>query len=449
MSITDKYINSLYELMQVEFPDPIISHAKKCLLDYLGVTFAGAAMLREKANRFLNYSENHNNDIAVIGFNRKSNLYNAALVNGMSAHIAELDDGVRQGSIHLGAPIISALLPVAQQYQLSGNDLLRGIIIGYEAAIRLASAIQPSHRNKGYHVTGTCGTIGVALGTGSALRFSQQQMKNALSAAATSSSGMLNVTKGASELKPYNAGQAAVSGLIAALIARAGFNGAVDVLAGEWGFINMMTEKSKLSLLETGFEGKWGIEKVYMKPYAACRHCHPAIEAALILKQQHDIDFLEQISKVNVFTYHSATTGHDHTEVYGITDAKMSTPYSIAVALVTGKAGIEAYSEEMIHNNQIMELAKKIKVISDDSIDALVPEKRPATVEIIMHNQKQFSLRIDLAKGEPENPIMVEDMNEKFNSLAMYGGKTSEECMKLQNCIWSIENNISMLFNFF
>ena len=443
-AVTDKYIDRLYELTQTEFPEPVVLQAKRCLLDYLGVTFAGAAILKKKGNAFLDNSDDGN--IPVIGFNRKSNFYNAALINGMSAHIAELDDGVRQGSFHPGAPIISALLPIVQKYKLSGGDLLKGIIVGYEAAICLACAIQPAHRNKGYHATGTCGAVGAALGIGAALRFSKQQMKNALSAAAASSSGMLNVTKGASELKPYNAGQAAVSGITAALVAQAGFNGPNDVLTGQWGFIDMITDKSDTGLLERRSDGKFEIEKIYVKPYAACRHCHSAIEAVLELKQRHGIES-EYVNEVVVSTYNLAANGHEHTEISGITDAKMSIPYSVAVALTTGSAGICEYSEENIIDKRITELARRVKVTADDALNSLVPEKRPAVVNITTSNQEQFTFRVDLAKGEPENPLTTEEIKEKFLSLAIYGGQTVEFANEAADCVWNMENECFNLLN--
>src|SRR5690606_28432317 len=117
--------------------------------------------------------------------------YVAALVNGMHAHVAELDDGERFGMFHPGAPILSALLSVANEKNISGTAFLRGIVIGYEAAIRVASALQPGLKDQGYHATGVCGTIGAAIGIGAALGFSKQQLKGAFSAAATSASGIL------------------------------------------------------------------------------------------------------------------------------------------------------------------------------------------------------------------------------------------------------------------
>jgi 2-methylcitrate dehydratase PrpD len=443
-SVTDRYIDSLYELTQIDFPERVILQAKRCLLDYLGVTFAGAILLKDKGNVFLNNSEI--GDISVIGFNRKSNLYNAALINGMSAHIADLDDGIRQGNFHPGAPIISALLPVVQQYKLSGKDLLKGMIVGYESAIRLACAIQPSHRNKGYHAIGTCGVIGAALGVGAALGFSKLQMKNALSAAATSSSGMLNVIRGASELKPYNAGQASVSGIMAALVAQSGFNGSSDVLTGQCGFINMMTDKSDNSILEKQSDKYFEIERIYMKLFAACRHCHPAIEATLMLKEKQNIKS-EQISEIIVKTYQLGACEHSHTIINSIADAKMSIPYSVAVAFITGNAGINEYSEKMIHNKQIINLSDKVKVIVDDALNSLVPDKRPAIVNITTNNHEHFAFRVDLAKGEPENPLTLEEINEKFISLSLFGNKTTDYANKASSLVWNIETEVSKILN--
>jgi 2-methylcitrate dehydratase PrpD len=446
LNITDKFIDSLYELTQIELPESAVRQAKKCLLDYMGVTYAGAKMLQEKGNMMLDLSGSIDYGVSVIGFNRKSDLYNAALINGICAHFTELDDGVRQGSVHPGAPIISALLPLTEQRKLNGTDLIRGIIVGYEASIRLATAIQPSHRNKGYHATGTCGTIGAAIGCAAALRFSKHQMKNVLSAAATNSAGMLNVSKGSSELKPFNAGQAAVSGLLATLVAQAGFIGSDDVLGGEWGLLNMFTNKYNSEIFERQSSDLLSIEKVYMKPYAACRHCHPAIEATLELRKQHSFES-SQIKKINIYTYNLAVGGHDHAEINGITSAKMSTPFSVAVALITGKAGIDEFSDKNILDQEILALSKKITVIASEELNALVPEKRPAIVEINTQDNSKYTQRIELAKGEPENPLSEDELLDKFISLSIFGGKSLQNAILLSNFVRNIDNKTIGFFD--
>lgn len=113
---------------------------------------------------------------------------------------------------------------------MDGEDFLRGIILGYEIAIQLASSMQPSHRNKGFHTTATCGTIGAAVGIASALKYNKTQLKSTISAAATSASGILEIQEDGSELKPYNPAIAAVNGFLAARIGRVGFLGPDDIL---------------------------------------------------------------------------------------------------------------------------------------------------------------------------------------------------------------------------
>ena len=445
-NITDQFIGSLFNHSQAQFSESIKLQAKKCLLDYLGVAFAGARMIDRKGNAILDMLDNTSGGVSVIGFGKKSSIQNAALLNGMSGHIAELDDGVRFGGMHPGVPVLSALLPLAEKENIKGEKLLAGIIVGYEAAIRLSMAVQPSHKMKGYHATGTCGTIGAAIAISTALGFSKDQMKDALSSAAASASGILRATSGKSELKPYNAGQAALNGLIASIVARAGFKGPNDILGGENGLISMLADHYDLTQLYKE-EGMLGIEKVYFKPYAACRHSHPAIEAALNIRVTSGI-LPKDIKAVDVITYSLAVNGHDHTEIQGITSAKMSTPYSVAVALVTGKAGIGEFTTDQIENPVISSLTRKVRVRSDERISELVPHKRAAAVEITTYTGQYYSQRVDLPKGEPENPILEEELKNKFISLALYGNKTIDDCDRVMRHVWNIEEDLNEIYKF-
>lgn len=441
---TDLFIDTLYKIAKIDYPKSASLQAKKCILDYLGVTLAGAKMLDEKGNNLLNCFRSPAGDTTIIGFGQKSYILNAAFLNGICAHIAELDDGIRFGMFHPGAPIISALLPLAEQENLDGSSLIEGIIMGYEAATRLASAIQPFHKERGYHATGTCGVFGVAIGVAFALNFNKVQIKNAFSAAATGSSGLLKVFQDGSELKPYNAGKAAMNGLMAAMMAKAGFNGPDDILGGKNGFLELMANKYSIECLEK--EGqKYGVENIYFKPYAACRHCHPAIEAVIALRLEHQIE-PENIKSINVATYHWAVENHDHADIKGITSAKMSIPYSVAVALVTGEAGIDEFNANSLNNEQVLALAHKVKVCADKYLTDLVPERRVAVVEITTGSNKSFNKRIDYPKGEPENPLSIKELTDKFVTLAQYAGKPIEEIEKIIDYVWNLENDLHKLY---
>jgi len=417
--------------------------AKRCLLDYLGVTLAGAQILKDKTTKLLTYLGETSGSATLIGLDRKAGIQTAALINGMNAHVAELDDGVRFGAVHPGSSVISALLPLAEKENVKGRDLLTGIIVGYEVSVRLAYSLQPSHYKRGYHPSSTCGSIGAALGIATMLKFSKSKMKDALSSAAISASGTLKVLEDGSEIKPFNVGRSALIGILSAVMSESGFSGPDDVLSGEAGFLSMMVDSSELSRLERGED--LAVEKVYVKPYSACRHAHPAIDAILKIRLTKKL-CESDIKEIKVLTYRGILGKHDHTEIHGISSARMSIPYALAVALITGKAGIEEFTFEYVNNAEIVSLVKKVSVFCDDSLSALVPQKRSAKVEIITFDGDCYSEKIEHAKGEPECPLSNTELEEKFKSLSAYGRKTNEESREIIQIVWNLENRLNNLF---
>ena len=444
-NLSEQFVDVICRFRGMPLPDSIVHMAKRCLLDYLGATFAGAQMMREKGGELINKLGDTSKSAAVIGFDRKANVHSAALVNGISSHIAELDDGVRFGMIHPGSPVFSALLPLAEKEKCSGADLLYGIVAGYEAEVRLACAIQPSHYSMGYHPTSTCGTIGAAIASAAMLGLSKIQMKDALSTAAISAAGTLKVLEDSSEIKPFNVGRASVNGLLAVSMARAGFRGPDDVLSGDTGFLSIMADKSDLSYLTCGREDFIAIEKIYAKPYAACRHTHPAIEAVIKINSKINI-CVDDIKDIKIKTYRAVIGKHDHREIFGNASAKMSIPYATAVAFVTGTAGIKEFTSQYVNDGKILSLAKKVMVLADDNLSALVPEKRAAIVEVTTIDGNCYTERVDYPKGEPENPLSDEELREKFVSLASYGNKSDKENKEIVEIVWNIEKDLPRLY---
>ncbi|NLN26068.1 MAG: MmgE/PrpD family protein [Bacteroidetes bacterium] len=445
-NLTDEFTEGLYKLSKQDFSGTVIREAKNCLLDYIGVTIVGAKIIKEKSLKSIEVLGDVG-DCSIVGLETRSSIQTAMLFNGIHAHIVELDDGHRVAMMHPGAPVISALLPLAQQKNISGIDFLRGIILGYEASIRLASVLQPSMKDKGFHGTGIAGTIGAAVGIATALKFSKEQMKDAISAAVTSASGILKVIKDISELKPYNVGNAARNGYIAAMLGLTDFKGPKDVFGGKLGFLMMMSENYNKEFLQFKENEKLSILSIYRKPYAACRHCHSPIEAALNIKKTHQLD-INRIKSVNIETYYWAVGGHDHVDVIGINSAKMSTPYSVAVALVKSKAGLSEFTTEIINNTEVINLAKKVKVKSSEELTLLVPHKRAAILNIETNDGLIYTERVDYPKGEPENPITDEELKEKFFSLMQYSEKSHHESQKLMQIVDNLETDLDKIFQY-
>lgn len=439
-NLTDCFLQSLLSKR------PLYSEkVRECLLDYFGVTLAGCKAYKTVLQAFLENVGVISGGSTVLFDGRMVDAATAALVNGVCAHAVELDDGHRVGMPHLESTIISSLLAVAEKDAVRSEDFIKGILIGYETAIRLSCSIQPSHKLKGFHATGTCGAIGAAVGIAVALRFDYDQLKSAFSAATTSAAGLLEVIEGDSELKPFNAGRAAMDGVTSAYIGKARFRAPEDTLGGKRGFLKVMTDNPKMDYL-TDFSGnKLMIDTIYMKPYAACRHCHPSIEAALAIRKRDGFNLCE-VESIHVDTYKLAVAGHDHTEIKGVNSAKMSIPYSLAVSLCTGKAGILEFTDRFVLDKAIQSITKKVTVSDVDELTILCPRKRVAEVTVRTKNGV-FIQRVEYPKGEPENPLSQQELEDKFRSLAMYGGLTSHECDEVISEVWKRELNVKKIMS--
>lgn len=415
--ITDKFIDYLFEKSK-HISDQIIKKADDCYEDYYSVTEAGAAKSKGKWNELLKSLPSGN--VPVLGYDLKTDSKTAALINGFNAHSLELDDGHRFAMIHLGASIISAVLSASADHGITKEKINTGIIMGYEAACRVSIAMQPSHKKRGYHTAGTCGTIGSAVGAAFALGMDKLQMKRVLTAAAGSSAGMLEIQEQGSEMKPYNLGRAAMDGLSAAYMGLTGFAPPDDMLGGERGFFKTFADSFDEKKL-LGEQDYFEIERIYVKPYASCRHSHSAVEAAIRLRNEIDVS---QIRRVIVSTYSLGVKGHDHKDIKVIASAKLSTPYAVAAALLYGRADLTVFEPL---DEKAIELAGIVDVVEDPALTAECPAKRIAEVTVELSNGEHRSVRIEYAKGEPESPMTEAEMQQKRKLLKDYIDSKREE----------------------
>ncbi len=429
MNISDQVIDLVCRIKYEEISDAALAKLKVCLVDTLGVTLAGAKDLNGKETGLLQLLDDGSQVISPIGMSQKTSLANAILINGLSSHFLELDDGVRYGVIHPSAPLFSALIPMAVVKGVSWEQFILGAICGYETSIRLASAMQPSHYSRGYHPTATCCTLGVAVGIAVMLGYSKDEIKDAFSAACISAAGSLKVLEDVSELKPYNCAKASLMGYYAAMMAKAGFKGPHDPLGGETGFLKMMADSYDESRL-LDWDGVFAVEKVYLKPYASCRHTHPEIEAAFTIRRQEGFD-ATKVCGIKVTTYKGVLGKHDFNTVYGESSARMSIPYSLAVALCTGRAGIEEFTDRYIQDSLVQKLTKIAVIEGDEELSRLVPDKRVAVVIVQQEDGKAFMSRVEYPKGEPENPLSEDELFAKFYSMTNHANIDDYQSEKL------------------
>ena len=419
MNISREYFDAINNVAQKPIPDAVLARARRSLLDYLAVTCAGVAFQKNKLEGYFDFAQPEEGKFKAIGTGKKLVLKEAVFLNGLNSHALDFDDGTNSGIIHLGSPIFSLLLPLAQRYGNTIEELLRAAVIGYEASYTMAVSIQPKHKALGFHATGTCGILGATLAAAFMLGFTAEERYQAFAAACVAASGMLKVLDDGSELKPYNVAKTALLSLTSLQMAKAGFKGHDDPLGGYRGFLKMMAGDEHTVIKPTLLNGSYAIMKSYTKPYASCRYTHPPVEAAIHLRKQHDIK-AEDVRSIKVETYDLAVKGHDHTDIKGAYDAKMSTPYSTAVALIYGKAGLQEFGEDVLNDDKVKLLTSMVEVDADEELSSIFPEKQSAVLTIET-NHGTFSERVDFPKGEPENPFEECEFKERYEALMAYG----------------------------
>lgn len=417
MNKSRDYLSQIDSVWQKEVPAEVMSRARQSLLDYLAVTCAGAEFQREKINNYCEFSQPEVGKFRAIGTGKDMALKEAVFLNGLNGHALDFDDGTNSGIIHLGSPLFSLLLPLAQRYGNTVEEVLRAAIIGYETSYTMAVSIQPGHKAMGYHATGTCGTLGATIAASYMLGFDEETRFQTFAAACVAASGMLKVLDDGSELKPYNVAKTSLLSLTALQMAKAGFIGHSDPLGGR-GFLKMMTGKDDVELKPVLLNGTYAIMKSYTKPYASCRYTHPSVEAAIHLRMHVKPEDVEQI---DIKTYDLAVAGHDHTEIPGSYSAKMSIPYATAAGLLFGRAGLQEFSEEMVRNAQILDLTRKVVVTADEELSSLFPGIQAAIVTI-RTKDGETSDRVDFPKGEPENPLTEQEFRDRYDGLMGYAG---------------------------
>jgi 2-methylcitrate dehydratase PrpD len=415
-SYADFIISTPYDHLKPE----VIQQAKKLVLDLIGVSLAGYRSM-EFPRLVVQYLESLGGtpEATIFQTKKKFPAINAVFANASCGHAIDMDDGHRFGALHPGTVIIPTAIGAAELCRASTKDLITGVVAGYEVMIRVGAAINPSSLNRGFHATGITGTFGATAAAASIMKLNREEIIGALGMAGLQSAGVLQVNhdiEGA-KVKPINPARAAHAGLFASIMAKKGARGPLEIFEGEDGFLKAFTDEVKRELLTKDLGKTFEICNAYIKFYAACRHVHACVDAALEILGRNPIEILN-IERISIETYSAAIRLAGITDVTTPSAARFSIPFSIALALVTKDAGADKYSDENIRDPQIQDLSKRVNLSVGDNWEKWYPHKRGATVRIIEKSGREWSAEVELAKGEPENPATWEEIYEKFHTNA-------------------------------
>ncbi|MCK4783179.1 MAG: MmgE/PrpD family protein [Desulfobacteraceae bacterium] len=418
--VTMKLADSISQINYGQISSKAATKAKECLLDSLGCAFFGSTTEWGKiVNEFVQSQEGVR-EASLWTTNFQGPAANVVLGNGTMIHSFDFDD-YHMTKIHPGAPVIPAAVAIGEKEHIDGRTLIAAIVAGYETMIHISRGINPSaSRTKGWHLTGTCGTFAAAAAVGKIWQFDTETMASALGMAGTQSAGLWAFTADGSYSKRFHPGRAAQSGIIAASLAKLGYRGPTKILEAEdGGFCNATSYDLDLSKVTEGFGEKFDMEDVVIKPYPACGSLHSSIDAALIIREQNDID-VGKIRKINVYNSEvvNLQCGFDYRPM-GALQAQMSMKYCVACAVLEGLLTTAHFTEKKISDPVVVDLAGRVYFVLDEEINKIYPREFPSIVEIVMQKGEKYKVSVNAPKGSVEKPMSWQEIQDKFKTLAL------------------------------
>lgn len=420
-------------------PPDVTEMARRAVLDFIGVALAGSQLPVGRAVEGYFTELGGRPEATVLASRRRLPAIHAALVNGVHGHTLDMDDGHRLAAGHPAAAVMSAALAAAEMHDRSGLDLLRAVAVGYEVFVRLGRAMNPTHLRRGFHTTATVGPIAAAAAAAMLHpAIDEARFVRAIGLAGVQGAGLLEVLRDGAMAKPFQTGRGCAAGLLAVELASRGVDGPRSIIEGEDGFLAAMCGPVDTSPLVDGLGSDWAITGIYFKAHASCRHTHAAIDVIQELRREGLR--AEQVASVTVHTY-SVAAEMCGTSVLplGPAEAKFSIPFTVALAFVRGHAAQSAFTEEAVKDEAIRALAQRVRVVVDPDLDAEYPRRRGVRVRASFRDGTDRTLEIPLPRGEPELPLELEDLSQKFRENVR-GAIDEELAARIESAVLALEH---------
>lgn len=401
-------------------PETVVEAAKACVLDTLSVSIGAGSnqMYRDIKQVYLEQNLPGKHAATVWGSGEKAPAQIAAFLNAMAGHTLEMDDVHTGSKTHIGTVVVPAAWAVAEAVNAGGKDLLEAVICGYEVMSRIGMGFGvSSHRNRGWHVTGTAGTFGAAAACAKLLSFDAAQTLSAFGLAGMQSCTTWAFLSGSATDKVMHPARAAASGVESCMLVQGGMTGTGEILnAADGGIFPMMSDGYNYDLVCKGLGKTWEILNMDKKPYPCCRSTHGSIDAALALRQTYGI-VAENVDHVDIDTYlvglKQCGLSQGSIKPSLPTEAKFSTPYVTATALLTGKVGLLDFLPEQIADPGRQSLLARVKVHEAERFTKEYPAHWSCEMRITTKDGKEYTHTVTDASGSVAAPLTKEQLRSK------------------------------------
>ena len=393
-----------------------ISAAKVGLLDTIAVGIAGSAEDAAVISRRITGSGAGN--ALVWGIARRTIPLEAAFLNGIAANVLDFDDCTDSLGGHPSAPILPALIALAEERRAGGRDVLTAYVAGFETETALGRGVNFHHYEKGWHPTATLGVFGAAAACSRLLALDADKIARALALCASLACGVKSNL--GSMAKPMHVGQCSRSGLMAALLAAEGYTGNFDALEHHQGFLEVFNGAGHYSaerILEK-WGTPWKIEMpgIAVKQYPCCLSTQAAVDLMLELVRKHDVK-AELVSSVDA-RFAARRLEHTHRpQPRSALDAKLSAQYVLARALTDRTVSLRHFEGESFREPRVEQAMAAVDARPFDESTLSKVGEFGATIGIAMKDGRRLEGTIGRPVGhEPGKPLAPELLKAKFES---------------------------------
>ncbi len=423
-----------------DLPHQAVEQAKRAILDSVGVTLAGSVEPSARIIQKVAEAEGGAPVATVLGTRMKTGSVWAALANGIAGHALDFDDTNFAMMGHPSVPVLAAALAAGELTLTNGRALLHAFLLGFEVETTLGEVVNPAQYQRGFHATGTLGTLGAAAAASKLLELDPVQTRHAIGIAASQASGLKQ--NFGTMTKPFHAGHAARSGLLAALLAREGFTASEVILEGAQGYFRVLESQTKDPTAALGCLGApWKIlaSGVAVKPYPSCALTHSIIDAMLELRETHRI-IPEEVREItvgvapsvpNILIHHVPRTG---------LEGKFSAKFCAAAALVDGRIGIATFMDAKTADPRVRAVMKKVQIVVDPTLSADQERQAWTRVTVSLADGRILEVPPREVRGHPSVPLSREALRTKFEECATVvltrqrAGRAAEMLETLEGC---------------
>lgn len=425
-TLAERLIENWYSIAARDIPEAVLARTALCVKDTVGVALAARTLGVGLAASEVALEAGGPEHATVWGSGKAVSADDAALANGMLAHALDFDDTHAAAIMHSSSVIVPAALALGETLKVPGREILASLVVGYQIAARLGRLAPGPFQDNGFQATSVLGVFAAAAVAARLLKLTPEQAVNALGTAGSMASGLMAYLSDGSDVKQMHPGWAAMSGIRAARLAKAGFRGPSAVFEYRLGVFKSFARIDITEKWQSSGGAPWEVELMGPKPYPACLCAHAGVQAILKLRAAGKVspERAGDIAGIHCDVPHwyaglifepAAAKAAPRTAY----EARFSGPWTMARALIDGGLDVWSFSAEKLADPAALAIASRITY----KVELLpeFPAAFPARVTVTLRSGEKHVEYVAHNLGAPGNPMTAEDIGRKFLSCSTPG----------------------------